>query len=465
MRFPFRFDRPGDIARPSGSRNAFLGSAVLTALSAKIWNVTSGIVSIFLITRILSPRVQGYYYVILSLGAIQMLAELGISVTITTFANHEMNGLEFKVPLIGPRKNIGRLGSLFSFQRRWFRGGALAIFVVVMAFGWAFLGAKESGVLPALGVYSVGLSLGLVTEGKMAFLLGAGRSVSVSRHRLIQAVSSSVALWSGFYFNFELYSIGLAQIFSFGIVYVSLRYRFDGVLDTLMEFHRSWGESGVSWIKEIWPFQWKVGLSFIGGYFLSQSLTPVVLRMYGPEAAGKFGLSMQIVVSLNAVAFVWISVKSSDFARLISAGELSALRRSFQSALVGSTLLMFSSLVVVVLGKRFLAPSWLAERVLPEGEFAWLCLLGFGNHFVFSMSTFLRALRTDPLWLPSLLQGATTMAMALFLPGHSVIAVLTAMTVGFCLVMAPASVGLFLNNWHRVFSNMKAPSLIAEGRD
>jgi hypothetical protein len=462
MRFPFRFGGPGDHSKPQGTRLGFLGNAVLTAVAAKVWNVSSGIVSIFLITRLLSPKVQGYYYVVLSLGALQMLAELGISVTITTFVNHEMNGTQLQVPIVGSPESIGRLGSLFSFQRRWFRGGAIAICIVVMACGWLFLGANESGVLPALGVYSIGLSLGLVTEGKLAFLLGAGRSVSVSRHRLTQAVCSSVALWVGLYFNLELYSIGFAQIASFGIVYVSLRYRFDGVFGALMDFHRHWGKAGVSWIKEIWPFQWKVGLSFIGGYFLSQSLTPVVLRMYGPEVAGRFGLSMQIVVSLNAVAFVWISVKSSDFARLISAGDLPVLRRRFQSASVGSTLLMFSSLVVVVLSKRFFAPSWLAERVLPDREFVWLCLLGFGNHLVFSISTFLRALRTDPLWFPSLLQGATTMGIALLFPGRSVAVVLIAMTIGFCTIMAPASVGLFLRSWHSVFSSKKSSSLLSE---
>src|ERR1035438_10727403 len=68
---------------------------VFFAGMGQAWSLFSGPISILLITRYFSPKIQGYYYTFGSVVAIQAFLELGFSQCIIQFASHEFAHLQF----------------------------------------------------------------------------------------------------------------------------------------------------------------------------------------------------------------------------------------------------------------------------------------------------------------------------------------------------------------------------------
>ncbi len=46
---------------------------------------------------------------------------------------------------------------------------------------------------------------------------------------------------------------------------------------------------GISWRREVWPFQWKIAVSWLCDYFIFQLFTPVLFAFRGPVEAGQDG--------------------------------------------------------------------------------------------------------------------------------------------------------------------------------
>ena len=66
-----------------------LDRAVIFTVLARAWTSGSGLITVFLIARFLSPAEQGYYYTYTSLIALQMVFELGFSLVVMQLASHE----------------------------------------------------------------------------------------------------------------------------------------------------------------------------------------------------------------------------------------------------------------------------------------------------------------------------------------------------------------------------------------
>jgi len=65
-----------------------LDSAIAYTVLARGWAGVSGLITVALIARRLSPAEQGYYYTFGSLVALQIVFELGFSVVILQLATH-----------------------------------------------------------------------------------------------------------------------------------------------------------------------------------------------------------------------------------------------------------------------------------------------------------------------------------------------------------------------------------------
>ena len=105
-----------------------LDRAVIFTVLARGWASGSGLVTVVLIARFLSPAEQGYYYTYASLIALQMVFELGFSQVVMQLASHERAHLS-----IGPDGSVtgtetahARLASVLQFSVRWYGAGAIA---------------------------------------------------------------------------------------------------------------------------------------------------------------------------------------------------------------------------------------------------------------------------------------------------------------------------------------------------
>ena len=113
----------------------------------------------------------------------------------------------------------------------------------------------------------------------------------------------------------------------------------------------------VSWAQEIWPFQWRIAVSWMSGYFVFDIINPIAFYFCGPVAAGRLGMSFQVVRMITNVSLTWIYTKAPPFGMLIAARAWSELERSGGAA-----------------------PCSL--RLLPSGVGAFLAAVPLAGHFV-----------------------------------------------------------------------------------
>ena len=103
------------------------------------------------------------------------------------------------------------------------------------------------------------------------------------------------------------------------------------------------GTHRIRWNQEVWPFQWRIAVSWLCGYFLFWIFNPVLFAFRGPVEAGKMGMSLSLANAIQAIAVSWVSTKSAPFGTLIARKEyrrldqtfFQALRQSFAVSLAG----------------------------------------------------------------------------------------------------------------------------------
>jgi hypothetical protein len=223
-----------------------------------------------------------------------------------------------------------------------------------------------------------------------------------------------------------------------------------GLLRHSSDHHR------IQWGKEVWPFQWRIAVSWICGYFIFQLFNPVLFAYRGPTAAGQMGMSLTAGNALLAVATAWVNTKAAPFGAMIARKEYADLDRTFFRAL-------FQSLVVCLVGAMTiwsivaylnLTHSRFAHRLLEPLPFGLLLLTMVVNHIVFSEALYLRAHKQEKFLRISVL-NALFMATSTYFLGKQFGAI--GMVSGYLVISAVIGLGLgtytFLNYrklWHAV---------------
>lgn len=88
----------------------------------------------------------------------------------------------------------------------------------------------------------------------------------------------------------------------------------------------------MSWRDEVWPMQWRIGLSGLVNYFAYFLFNPVMFRYHGAVVAGQMGMTMQLVGGVQSLAMVFISTKVPQFGILIARGDRRQLDRLWTRA-------------------------------------------------------------------------------------------------------------------------------------
>jgi hypothetical protein len=173
----------------------------------------------------------------------------------------------------------------------------------------------------------------------------------------------------------------------------------------------------VSWRREIWPFQWRIALSWLSGYFIFQIFNPVLFAFRGAAEAGRMGMSLTIASGLSVVAIAWMSTKASPFGILVARHEYETLDRLFFRTLWQSTLLLIAGAVVVLLGLGCVTIRFphLAVRVLPWPVFGLLLATVICNHVISSEAIYLRSHKREPFLALSIVGGALSVCSTVFL--------------------------------------------------
>lgn len=396
-----------------------LDRAIAYTVLARVTQIVGSTGTVLLILRFLTPVEQGYYYTLLSLVSLQTVFELGFSFVILQMAAHESVHLKFLRDgrIEGDPIAHARLASILQKTLRWYLAIAVVLCIALLSVGVYFFSRQAQTEPPVAwqGPWTVAAfatCLLFLLNPFVSFLEGCGQVWQVGRMRFGQALFGAVVAWGALLSGHGLYSPGavvLAYIAAGGAFLWVWRRPLASLLRDAVH------ENRVSWRAEVWPFQWKIAVSWVCTYFAAQVLTPILFAYRGPAEAGRFGMSLSIVTYLCTLVLAWISTKATPFGKMIARGDFAQLRRVFFRTLRQSMLILAgisAACEAGVVALHYLIPH-LAARMVSPTLFTILLLATLGSFLVQSMAVYLRSFKREPFLLQSVIVAVLTVSLSL----------------------------------------------------
>ena len=385
--------------------------AVSYALGLRVWAVVAGPISALLIATRFTPTVQGFYYTFGSILALQTFAELGIGVAVTQFASHEWAHLRVGATgaIEGDATALSRLASLTRIAMKWYSIVAVLVMVGLSIAGHVFFSRSPAQQdvnwqLPWITLCLLS-GINMFTIAIWSLLEGCNQVSNVYLFRLLQGVVNTVVVWAAIFLGAGVWTASVMTCAS--LIYAGLFLRrnywhfFRSLLSTVPTGAR------VDWKTEMLPFQWRIAVSWISGYFIFQLFTPVLFHYHGPVIAGQMGMTWSLVSVLSGVGSAWISPRVPQFGIFIAQKRYAELDRLFWRLMViviSISILGGAAIFTLVLALNHYHHR-LANRLLPPlptGLFllATIVYAGCGP-----MAAYLRAHKKEPLLFVSILMG------------------------------------------------------------
>lgn len=398
-----------------------LDRAIAFTVLGRVVQGLGSVGSVLLIVHFLTAAEQGYYYALWSLVALQSVFELGFSFVILQVAAHERAHLEFHEDgsITGSEAAHLRLASLLQRAVKWYTSAAVVMGIALLLGGMRFFSLHQQAQAPNIWITplrvtvfacAITFSIGPV----LSFLEGCGQVAQVARMRFFQSTVSVAASWTAMLSHHGLFSpamVLLGQGFVASILLYSRRHLLVPLLRKPVR------DRGISWKHEVWPFQWKIAVSWLCDYFIFQLFTPVLFAFRGPEEAGRMGLSMNIVTQLSAMMLAWMTTKAAPFGSLIAKRERPELDHMFFRSLRQSLVLFAGAACAVLVGvlvSPYILPK-ISRRIEDWPIFLLLLLTALSSHVVQSEAIYLRAHKCEPFLVQSIVIATCTAASVVVL--------------------------------------------------
>lgn len=391
---------------------------ILYTLVYRGWNIFAGALVVFIVPYFFSGSVQGYYFTFSSLVASQVFFELGLNYVITQIIAHEAINVsvDTRGGIYGEERSVDRIISLLALVKKWYLIISILFLLIVSACGFSFFYDKGDLPLqtwaPAWFFHVFFTSVNLFISPYFSILDGLGKVANSAKIRLLQSLVSYLAFAVLAVMGMGLYSVVAISFGSsiIGLTWLLLRYPslFFKAKNTISHY--------ISWRHEIFPFQWKIAISWISGYFIFQLFNPLMFAHQGPVVAGQMGLSMSVFSTLLGLAMGWVTAKSPVFAGFISSGDRRRAVNLFSDVLLKSSILniiLGGGFVVFVIALNFFDFK-ITSRLLPVMDLILILCTTVINQLIFSMAAYMRAHKEEPMLLNSVCVALITIISLYF---------------------------------------------------
>ncbi|OFW35611.1 MAG: hypothetical protein A2074_04100 [Candidatus Aquicultor primus] len=404
-------------------RFAGVDRAVSYSIVARALSIASGLITIPLILTRLTPAEQGFYYTFGSILALQVFLEMGFGTVAIQMVAHDAAHLkiDLKSGVTGPAAHLEHFSATIRFVRNWYAVLFALVAVSLFPIGlWFFSTSGSAGA--ANWVWPWALMVlwtagGVFVNCLVAIVEGMGFVAESVRLRLWGGVTqlslSVLCLLAGF----KLYALPAAGIAAISVNFVIAWLLLRNVVRVTAPLGK---ETRIDWVRDILPFQWRIALSWMSGWFIFNAMLPVVFRQLGPEEAGRFGLAMSILNFISSFAMNWTATKSAIWGQMVARKEWGGMDSLFWKVMpqaVGAALL---GSLAAILAVPYL-PEWSARfagRVPGREILLLLCFVAVLNQVTYAEAFYLRAHKREPFLLNSVFTGLA-MAVGLFGFSHS----------------------------------------------
>lgn len=386
-----------------------------------------GVFSVVLYATCLTKEEQGYYYTFASVLAIQGFFELGFTGIMTQFVAHEHAHLSWNTDgtsLEGEGRYRSRLASLLHICVKWYSVVAVLFLISLQVAGTFFFEefGKDEGVnwkIPWI-VISTMSAWSLFTAPLFSFMNGLGLVKDMAKMNFYRTIFNTVILWGCLMIGLKLYSMAISSVISamFVILYF-VTHKFFKILTGI------WGTKirvKVSYMQEIFPYQWRIALSWMSGYFIFNFMNPVIFATVGPVAAGQFGMSLNVLNQIRNFAMSWITTKIPVMSRLIEMKEYFDLDKLFKKTVIQEVCVCVTLLCGFWITIFFLRETQLSfgGSVLSERFLDYMPLLLISMPVVLqavtdNFATYLRCHKKEPFLVISIVNGIASATAILVL--------------------------------------------------
>jgi hypothetical protein len=294
---------------------------------------------------------------------------------------------------------MARLVSVGQFSLAWFAILSVVLIIGLVGAGyWMFSGANSAtgwqGPWLAL-CFLVALDLWL---NNFIWLLEGTNQLLVNYvYRLGRAILGTSSLWYFLSAGYGLYAMALSTLV--GVVFLCGFLLIARPSFVAMFFRIRPGDLGISWRHEIMPLQWRLGISQLASFATYSLFVPVTFKFAGPVAAGRMGMSWNLVEAMTSIALLWPAIIFPTMGAQAARRDWHGLDKltlwvgvqAIVLGVLGSSTLMLIAWVMQIYGFH------LSDRILPLVPLAILTFTAVPKIAQSVLVYYLRAHRKEPL--------------------------------------------------------------------
>lgn len=420
-----------------------MDKSIAYSSGARIVQGVAGVGSIFFISTFLTGVEQGFYFTFGSILALQVFFELGLTGIMTQYVAHEVSHLSLNddYQYEGEEKYKSRLASLIHFCVKWYAVLSVLVFFFLLVVGFIYFNRYGKGhstvswQMPWL-LICLGTAMKLFQSPFISIFMGLGKVKEMSKIGFWQQIIIPATTWLGLICGLKLYVMGIGYVLSVVIWQIYVRQtKLDMIVVNLWKVKIT---ERVDYFKEIFPYQWRIALSWVSGYFIFQLFNPVLFATEGAVVAGQMGMTLQALNAIQAFSFSWLNTKVPLYSQLIALKDYVQLDNIFNKTLKQMTAVCFvllASFFVVIwllnVSQLQFGGNVLAERFLGYLPLLLMILPVFLQQYVSSWATYLRCHKHEPFLVNSICAGiACCLSTLLFGKLHG----LYGITIGYCTI-------------------------------
>lgn len=423
----------------------FLSKVTFLILAQRGWQSLSGILTLIIMSTYLTPHEQGWYYAFISIAAFYSVFEMGLASAVLQVSAHIFSGLSW-----GKRGRLtGNAPLVFeSFVKESVKAYlklAVVFSLVVLPFGAyvfstkATIGSATLWLFPWIFVV-IGTALSMLTLPFLAIVEGSGEIKEVYLVRIVYGICGSIVCWVTIFSGGYLWAAGMIPIIGFLISAIWLSIWKPSLLSGILSTQKN----QFDWRSQVWSLQWRVGVSWISMFLMSQLSTPILFYFRDPVVAGQIGLTLTIAHMIGILSQSWIARDVPLMSLAVARKDWVTLDDIFIKNLRNMIIVFLLCSTIFSIFYTLLAKSAYINRILPFWQIFPLLIFVLLFQISAALSTYLRCFRKEPLMYPYI-TGAILVVIGSIWAGinYSSSGIVLVMLTAQGLIVFPASVFLW----------------------
>jgi O-antigen/teichoic acid export membrane protein len=394
-----------------------MDKSIAYSSGARVVQGIAGVLTVFFVSTFLTGVEQGFYFTFGSILALQVFFELGLTGIMTQYVAHEVSHLQLNSQLCyeGEQRYLSRLASLVHFCFKWYSVLAVIVFTALMIVGFVFFyryGEGEEQVswrIPWILV-CVGTALKLFQAPFNSIFMGVGKVKEMSAIMFYQQLVIPLSAWIGLACGLKLYVLGIGYLLSVFVWQIYVRSHNLHLI--LINLWKQQITERVEYIKEIFPYQWRIALSWVSGYFIFHLFNPVLFATEGAVVAGQMGMTIHALTAIQAFSMSWLNTKVPFYSQLIALRDYETLDTHFYRTLKQMTSVCLTLLVsfylfiwLLDITQFSINGNVIADRFLSYSPLILMMIPVYLQQYINAWATYLRCHKKEPFLVNSICCG------------------------------------------------------------